>query len=195
MTHDAGRDARGDGVARLVRRLLALVLDGPNRAPAPSLPKPLDTLFDRLREEMPALEAAETEDLIWALWASHTEMALEQALNAAITAVARRRFDDAETALDAILAADPEWAEAWNKRATLHFIRKEDARALADIERTLELEPRHFGAIAGFAQICLRNGEFGAADAAIDAALAINPHLHGLRVSQAAVRRGDGTRH
>jgi Flp pilus assembly protein TadD len=75
----------------------------------------------------------------------------------------------------------PTWPEAWNKRATLAFIEKRDAECLADIARVLELEPRHFGAVSGFGQICLRRGHLNEARAAFQVALAINPHLQGLR--------------
>jgi tetratricopeptide (TPR) repeat protein len=75
----------------------------------------------------------------------------------------------------------PDWAEAWNKRASLAFIEKRDNDSVADIARTLELEPRHFGAILGFAQICLRNGRVSEAKAAFEVALQLNPHIDGLR--------------
>jgi cytochrome c-type biogenesis protein CcmH/NrfG len=56
-----------------------------------------------------------------------------------------------------------------------------DDESVPDIRRTLELEPRHFGAICGFGQICLRHGNRAAALFAFDAALRINPHLGAVR--------------
>ena len=82
------------------------------------------------------------------------------------------------------MAARPDWAEAWNKRATLYYMLGRDEDSVRDIHRTLELEPRHFGALSGFAQICLRAGDRGSALVAFETALRINPHLN---LVQAAV--------
>jgi Tfp pilus assembly protein PilF len=122
-----------------------------------------------------------SEDEIWALWTAHDDPALEARMQRAISAIARRRFSEAETLLDALVREAPDWAEAWNKRATLYYLTRRDAESLEDIRRTLALEPRHFGAICGFAQICLRCGEKAAAASAFNAALQINPHLDSVR--------------
>ena len=80
-------------------------------------------------------------------------------------------------ALDDIVARAPDWAEAWNKRATVLYLIGEHDRSLADIERTLALEPRHFGALAGIGLIRIAKGEHRAALAAFRRALAVNPFL------------------
>ena len=89
-------------------------------------------------------------------------------------------LDAARILLDDLTERYPDWAEAWNRRATLCFIEKRDADCLADIERTLALEPRHFGAISDFGHVCLRNGHLNEARAAFQIALSINPHLEEL---------------
>jgi Flp pilus assembly protein TadD len=83
--------------------------------------------------------------------------------------------------LDHLVETYPDWAEAWNKRATLAFIEKRDADSVRDIEQVLEREPRHFAAVSGFGQICLRNGHLNEARVAFRVALTLNPHLEGLR--------------
>ena len=100
---------------------------------------------------------------------------------AAIEAMGSGSLKTARPLLDHLVARHPGWAEAWNKRATLASIEKRDADSLLDIAQTLRLEPRHFGAIAGFGNICLRNGHLNEARAAFQIALAINPHMDDLR--------------
>ena len=107
----------------------------------------------------------------------------EDCLDRAIHHIAAREFGPAEQLLDGLLATHPCYAEAWNKRATLYFLMERDRESLHDIVRTLELEPRHFGAICGFAQICLRHGRRAEALAAFESALLINPHMAGPRAA------------
>jgi tetratricopeptide (TPR) repeat protein len=158
-----------------------LVLNVPVREPARTLPRRLASLFRELSAQSPERPADDIEDLIWALWISHEDRMAEEIMGAAVDAIATGALDKAKPLLDHLTDRYPEWSEAWNKRATLAFIEKRDAESLRDIERTLELEPRHFGAISGFGQICLRNGHLNEARAAFQIALSINPHLQGLR--------------
>lgn len=143
----------------------------------------LDDLFDTLARTDDMLVSGEVEDLIWALWTSHDDAEAEACLDRAIHHVAAREFEPAEMLLDELLKVQPDYAEAWNKRATLYFLENRDQESVTDIVRTLELEPRHFGAICGFAQICLRHGRRAEALAAFEAALAINPHMAGPRAA------------
>lgn len=165
---------------QLVAETLKLIL----RPPAPAtLPRHgrLSMLFTALQATPPPRPVHEIEDEIWAIWTGHDDPALEARMQRAISAIARRRLAEGETLLDALVRDAPGWAEAWNKRATLHFLAQRNDASIADIHRTLELEPRHFGAICGFAQICLRQGEMTAATEALAAALSLNPHLDGVR--------------
>ena len=163
--------------------LLKLILSLGGRAPARARPTGLDALFRELSAPRPRRSPQEVENLVWSSWASHPVREAEQVLDAATRAIAREQYDRARRLLDPLLDAHPDWAEAWNKRATLFYLQGRDTESLDDIRRTLELEPRHFGAICGFAQICLRRGERAAALSAFEVALDINPHLGGVRAA------------
>jgi tetratricopeptide (TPR) repeat protein len=76
-----------------------------------------------------------------------------------------------------MVARAPEWAEAWNKRATALYLAGEHDRSLANIDRVLALEPRHFGALAGMGLIRIARGQYRDALAAYRRALAVNPFL------------------
>lgn len=162
---------------------LKLVLSAAGRRPAASLPRRLDGLFRRLAAAPGPREASEIEDLIWGAWMAHDDPGAEEALERATRALGARELDEAEALLDELVAAHPEYAEAWNKRATLRFLQRHDPESVADIGRTLELEPRHFGAMCGFGQICLRRGDRAAALFAFHAALGVNPHLSSIRAA------------
>ncbi|MGO4570660.1 hypothetical protein [Microvirga sp. 2TAF3] len=158
-----------------------LILDLPYRAPAPGMPGRLTGLFRELSQNEAERPAEDIEDLIWAIWASHEDRVAEETMGAAIEALASGALKQARPLLDHLVSRHPDWAEAWNKRATLAFIENRDADSLRDIAQTLELEPRHFGAVSGFGQICLRHGHLNEARAAFQIALSINPHLEDLR--------------
>jgi tetratricopeptide (TPR) repeat protein len=174
----------------LLTQTLKMILSLDGRTPAPSLPRRLDGLFRELALPEPSRPAYEIEDLIWALWIDHEDADAARRMERVIAEIAGKRFDVAEGDLSDLVHDHPDWAEAWNKRATLYFILNRDAESVADIERTLALEPRHFGAICGFAHICLRGGEAGAAVAAFEAALRINPHLEAVKAAVEELNAG-----
>ncbi|MET0532364.1 MAG: hypothetical protein ABW003_29285 [Microvirga sp.] len=158
-----------------------LILEVPERAPAAAMPSRLTGLFRELSAPEPARPVEEIEDQIWALWVSHEDRLAEETMAAAVDAISSGELQKAKPLLDHLVVKHPDWAEAWNKRATLAFIEKRDADSLLDIAQTLHLEPRHFGAISGFGNICLRNGHLNEARAAFQIALTINPHMEELR--------------
>ncbi|WP_210496223.1 tetratricopeptide repeat protein [Microvirga antarctica] len=157
-----------------------LILDLSAHRPAPGLPRRLGELFHALAAADDAGAAEETEELIWAVWTSHEDRDAEEIMAEAIEGMEVGAWDAARILLDDLTERYPDWAEAWNRRATLCFMEKRDADCLADIERTLAIEPRHFGAISDFGHVCLRNGHLNEARAAFQIALSINPHLEDL---------------
>jgi len=91
-------------------------------------------------------------------------------------------FNDHAAALgafDEIIRLAPGFAEGWNKRATIHYLLGNYDASAADIESTLALEPRHFGALSGLGLVRIAQGDEAKALEAFEAALAVHPHLPG----------------
>jgi tetratricopeptide (TPR) repeat protein len=114
---------------------------------------------------------------IWKIWLQSGSADMDARMEHATRLMGHGLLQPALGVLDEIVAAAPKWAEAWNKRATIFFLLGEHERSLADIERVLALEPRHFGALAGIGMIRSQKGELREALAAYRKALAVNPFL------------------
>lgn len=162
----------------------------PERRPARSLPSRLDELFERLTACATPADAQAVEDAIWSAWMYHGHEEAEAALERAAADMAARRFDLAETRLAILLRRRPDWAEAWNKRATLCYLMERDDESIAAIHRTLELEPRHFGALCGLGEIFRTRDDVRGALLAFGRALRVHPHLDGVRETARTLRAG-----
>ncbi len=92
-------------------------------------------------------------------------------------AIEAKNIDLAVKLLDSIVVLRPDYIEAWNRRATLHFAQKDFTRSIEDIRQTLAREPRHFGALAGLGMIMQELGEDRRALEVYRKAIEINPHL------------------
>jgi tetratricopeptide (TPR) repeat protein len=101
----------------------------------------------------------------------------------AIAAMGVKSYDVAEALLDRIVELYPDWAEGWNKRATLRFVLDDDKGSMADIAHVLKIEPRHVGALSGMGMILERDGFRDDALRAYRRALAIAPQLESLKDS------------
>ena len=141
----------------------------------------LDLLFAQLRKAGP--QSGLVEEKIWALWGASDSPTAEVLLTQAKLAIEDGAPAQALSILDRLIGANPDFAEAWNKRATLYFMMKKDDLALADIGHVLDLEPRHFGALAGKAVILERQKKYSAAREAYQEALAVNPTLEEIKAA------------
>ena len=153
----------------------------------------LNALFARLRSTASVSERAATEGRIWKLWYTHEDADATSAMRTVMDAFEVGDLGGARATLDTLVERWPDWAEAWNKRATLHFIEDRAAESLEDIIRALEREPRHFGALSGLGQICLHAGEMTSALLAFERVLTIDPGLED--VQQAVTRLRKEARH
>ncbi len=145
--------------------------------------------IDKRREQ----RVGELQAQIWRIWYEHDDAAVREAMSAGAKALAQERYPDAVEAFTRALERDPQYAEAWNRRATAYYLMDRCDDALADIERVLELEPRHFGALSGRG-LCLREqGRWDAAIGAFERALELNPHLDNVYLEILRIRaRSEG---
>ena len=137
----------------------------------------LDELFGRLKSTTDEGEADAAVAEIWKLWQRTGTPELDELMERVGALIGQGLPHLALPMLDDMVARAPDWAEAWNKRATALYLAGEHDRCLADIDRVLALEPRHFGALAGMGLIRIARGEYREALAAYRRALTANPFL------------------
>ena len=137
----------------------------------------LDTLFSALKIAPDEASAKAIEDRIWAIWIASDSDTCMLLMSRVKDATDAKDYDLAIKLLGAIVTIKPDYVEAWNRRATLHYVQHEYGRALADIREVLAREPRHFGALSGLGLILQDIGDDKHALEAYQAALAIDPHL------------------
>ena len=109
----------------------------------------LDKLFLELKKDIPSLSSRIAQQ-IWTLWSTHpTDQKLTSILNEGSRLVQDQQLTRAINVFSEAIELDPTWAEAWNKRATVFYMVGEFQKSQDDIDKVLELENRHFGALAG----------------------------------------------
>jgi len=141
----------------------------------------LGALFAKLKSTQSAEDAKVAELQIWEIWGENKDAETARLMQHGIEAMAGDDEDEALEAFNEAVKRDAHFAEAWNKRATIEFAMGDFEASVGDIEHTLALEPRHFGALAGLGQIYVILHRKKAALKAFRAALDINPHLDSVR--------------
>ena len=141
----------------------------------------LDDLFKRLSEAKDEAEANGVASLIERRWARSGSDTADLLLGRAGEAMKAQDQPLAIELLDRVLTLKPDWAEAWNRRATAFFLLDDPASSMADIRQVLAREPRHFAAWAGLGHIYMAGGDKRRALDAYKRALAIHPHIGKLK--------------
>ena len=125
----------------------------------------LNNLFQQLKVSENT-KAIEIENKIWKIWLTHPSndrrgYRLTELLAQGSLFINRRELSKAYGVFSQIILADPKWAEAWNKRATVLYMLGSYEQSQKDIDQVLKLEKRHFGALSGqgLVQIELKNYE------------------------------------
>ncbi|MEZ5667620.1 MAG: tetratricopeptide repeat protein [Alphaproteobacteria bacterium] len=161
-----------------MRKLAAVLLSIAFAAPAAADQRDprLDVLFDALvdagSDTAPRVEAE-----IWRVWLEYADAGSAGLMQVGVLALQSGDLDTALSAFDVLVERAPDYAEAWNKRATVLYFLGEYEQSLVDVARTLELEPRHFGALSGAGLIFDALGQPEAALKAYREALAVHPTL------------------
>jgi len=137
----------------------------------------LDGLFNELKRAGNEAAAQRISRLIRQQWSQSGSATIDLLMIRANKAVDDKKYDAALDYLDEIVTLAPAYAEGWNLRATVHFARDDYRRSMADIDRVLRLEPRHFGALAGMAAILKATGHTSAAAAAYQRLLDVYPMM------------------
>ena len=146
----------------------------------------LDELFGELARTRSPSEARLIEGRIWSEWMQSGSSTVDLMMGWAARAAGSDQQGVALDYLDQVILLVPDYAEAWNRRATLHFLRGDYDLSVRDIEETLEREPRHFGALSGLGQIMIRTERPHLARDAFARVLAVYP---GNRNAQEALAR------
>ena len=136
-----------------------------------------ERLFRFLSQARTEAEGRSAEFAIWNFWLEAPDNETARLMNEALEHRRRYDFAGALRVLDDLVERTPDWAEAWNQRATILFELGEDERALDDVHRVLTFEPWHFGAMAGQAIILMRQGRFQTAQSVLRRAVEVHPFL------------------
>jgi len=115
---------------------------------------------------------------IWRIWLTAPDEVAQEVLDAALVHRRSRDYLGAIRQLDRLISGWPDYAEGWNQRATVHFLRGDYDASLVDVAEVLAREPRHFGALSGKALILYRQGRTALAQITLREALRHNPFLH-----------------
>lgn len=140
----------------------------------------LDELFLILQQTDNPEVVIDAESKIWQIWLQHDSKQTQERLAAGIAAM-NHNPPKALRIFDALIEDVPDFAEAWNKRATLYYSVGDYAASASDIEKTLELEPRHFGALSGLGLVYLAQKQLVDAKSAFEAVLLIHPNNSAVR--------------
>ena len=136
----------------------------------------LNKLFDQLIKTHNLNNAEQLEKKIWSIWSEHpNNNKLTDRLEFGTELMQYGDYNYALRVFNNIIITDPQWSEAWNKRATVFFLMNKLSNSLDDIDKVLSLEPRHFGALSGQARIFIKLQKYEKAIKSIERALRFYP--------------------
>ena len=135
----------------------------------------LNNLFKKLNKTENQQEISDIIKDIWDIWYEVDDPKVIDYFEKGIQAMRIRNYPLAVRFFNNLIEEDPNFAEAWNKRATVYFMMGDFDKSMQDIIKTLELEPRHFGALDGMGLIFIHQGQYQQAIDVYDKMLEIFP--------------------
>ena len=172
-------------LAVLIAGTPALAQQTGGAATSQPAPEVIDGLLGQLHQAENEAAAKTIEQSVWRAWMRSGSPTVDLLIQQAERAMEEKQHRIAISILSAAIELEPEFPEVWNRRATAYYLSRQYERSLADAEKVLELEPRHFAALAGLGVLHKEMGNQRAALQAFRRALAIHPHLS---VAQRAVK-------
>ena len=136
----------------------------------------LDMLFGRLSSSSDAQVIRSTENEIWEIWFAHPNSDVERLMQIGVQRMNASRQSEAMLIFNELTENFPDYAEAWNRRATLHYLLGNYQESIRDIEKVLALEPRHFGALSGLGLVYLQLDQLGKAKQAFEDLIRVHPN-------------------
>jgi len=144
-----------------------------------------------LKSDDPEL-AATAEAMLWGVWCRSGDSEIDRLFRAGVDAMQNLKLDEAEELFSRVVERLPAFAEGWNKRATVRYLRKNFRGSIADCQETLTRNPNHFGAASGQGLCHMTVCEFREAAICFRRALDIHPHLDAVRHNLAAAEAEGG---
>lgn len=144
-------------------------------------------LHERLLDESPVVRGY-AEQGLWLLWSRSGDAAIDRLMARGVDEMQSGRHADAEATFSEVIRLQPDFAEGWNKRATVRFLAGEYRASLADCDEVMKRNPRHFGALSGYGLIYFRLEEYGKAIEWWRRALQVNPNMAGVEIN---IRRAE----
>ena len=139
-------------------------------------------VLKRLRDES-AFVRGYAEQGLWLLWSRSGENELDRMMAAGVEEMQAGRHREAVAAFSEVIRRKPEFAEGWNKRATVHYLAGDYRKSLADCDEVMKRNPFHFGALSGYGQIYFRLEDYGQALHWWKRALEVNPNMIGVEIN------------
>lgn len=175
--------------------LLSLILTIDIQAQSAGSGTVLDTLFAKLQAATDPSAIRTLEAAIWEQWVMVPDMSQRAMMMRGIAEMQQQEFKTSIDTFTRLIDVAPDLPEAWNKRATVHWLMGNFTASLADICETVKREPRHFGAYSGLGMIRAEMGENARAIAAFELARKWNPHIAGIdgEINRLRALDGDGS--
>ena len=147
----------------------------------------LDELFVQLAAARDPADALLIEEAIWDRWGQSGSAGVDFLMARGLDAMGQQDLERALVFFDQVVELAPGYAEGWNKRAVIHYMREDYRHALNDLNATIALEPRHFGALGGLALMLVDLGDKEGALEAYRRVLKVHPWLPGAQEAEAAL--------